>query len=41
MFDDLNDLDFIDPDERRAMSAETGKPWLDDGPGEEEEYNHA
>ena len=27
---DLDDLNFIDPDELRATSANTGKPWLDD-----------
>ena len=33
MFD--ADETFIDPEERRAMSAEFGKPWADDAPGEE------
>lgn len=29
------DETFIDPEERRATSAEFGKPWLDDTSGEE------
>lgn len=34
MFDD-DQQNFIDPEERRAMSAEFGKPWAEDAPEDE------
>ena len=40
MFDD-DQQNFIDPEERRAMSAEFGKPWAEDAPGDELEEYHA